>query len=179
VLAVHVALLAALLSESRSLQVFSTANQPVELLFLPPPAVPKIRFENTPPRRVSGDMAIWVATPGPTSDEGPESPAAPGSDGNGAGVDWKAEARRAVQAFEIRSHRPHSDYTMPGAAAEEHWWPWSRHRPGDQFKKANGDWIVWISADCYQVASAAANASAPGAEQPQTICQGERASPDP
>jgi hypothetical protein len=177
VLAVHVALLAALLSGSHRVDVLSAANQPVELLFLPPPAVPRIRAPNTPPRHVGGDTAIWMATPVLASVSEPTPATAAESDGSGAGVDWKAEARRAVQAFEIRSHRPRSDYTMPGAAAEEHWWPWTRHRPGDQFKTANGDWIVWISADCYQIASAAANAAAPGAAQPQTICQGEVAAP--
>jgi hypothetical protein len=178
VLAVHAALLALLLSASRTLGISAAANQPVELLFLPPAKIPKVRAENLLPRRMNGDTAIWAPPPQLESDSPSQSTAA-GSDGSGSGVDWKAEARRAVQAFEIRSHKPSSDYTMPGAAAEETWWPQARHRAGDKFKTANGDWIVWITESCYQVASSKVNAFAPGAAPPQTICPGDaNAAPD-
>lgn len=178
VLAVHVALLAAMLAGTRALSIVSAANAPVELVYLPPPQIPRIRAETSPPRRLSGDTAIWVSPPVLESDSAALTPTASASDGNGSGVDWKAEARRAVQAFEIRSHRPSSDYTMPGGAAEDQWWPLARHRAGDQFKTASGDWIVWVNASCYQVASSKANAFALGAPPPPTICPGDaRAAP--
>ena len=173
VLAVHFAVVAVLWSESRTLDRPAAAVQSVELIALPPPPVPKIRAETSPPRRLSGDTAIWVSPPVLESDSAALTPTASASDGNGSGVDWRAEARRAVQAFEIRSHRPASDYTMPGGAAEEKWWPLARHRAGDQFKTANGDWIVWVNASCYQVASSKANPPAVGAPPPPTICPGD------
>lgn len=173
VLAVHVALLAWMLTQTQTLSVFSAANDPVELVYLKPPQLPKIRAETSPPRRLSGDTAIWVAPPVLESDAAAFAPTTSSSDGDGSGVDWKAEARRAVEAFEIRSHRPRSEYAMPGDAAEEKWWPRARHRAGEQFKTPNGDWIVWVNASCYQVASSKANALAPGAVAPPTICPGD------
>ena len=69
----------------------------------------------------------------------------------GTAVDWAAEARRAVQAFDIRSHLPASNQSVSGSPAEDHWWPRRQHHAGDQFKTANGDWIVWINDSCYQL----------------------------
>jgi hypothetical protein len=175
VLAVHLALLALMLSQTRTSSLVSPANDPVELVYLPPPQIPKIRAETSPPRRLSGATAIWLSPPVLESDSAALTPTAASSDGDGSGVDWKAEAGRAVQAFEIRSHRPRSDYSMPGDAAEEKWWPRSRHRVGEQFKTAGGDWIVWVSETCYQIASSKANALAPGATTPQTICSRDAA----
>jgi hypothetical protein len=89
-----------------------------------------------------------------------------------------------LQAFEIRNHQPPSDNTLSGSPAEDSWWPQARRHAGNPFKTATGDWIVWINASCYQVASSAANAYTLGAMLPPTICAGEsgtprRASTDP
>ncbi len=177
VLAAHVALLAALSIGSRTLNPAELANQPVELMYLPPAKMPRVRAENSLPRRLSADTAIRIAPPILDSTNTSPSPAASGSNGNGTGVDWRAEARRAVQAFEIRSHRPRSEYSMPGSAAEEGWWPHSRHFAGEQYRTVSGDWIVWINASCYQVASAGASAYTAGALLPQTICPNESDAP--
>jgi hypothetical protein len=176
VLALHLALVAALVMASRTWNISGSANDPVELLFLPPANVSKVRAENSRPKRLSGDTAILIA---PAFDSASPSPSPPAfaSDGNGSGVDWAAEARRALQAFEIRNHQPPSDNTMSISPAEESWWPRARRHAGEQFKMANGDWIVWINTSCYQVASSAANRYALGAMLPPTICAGESGSP--
>jgi hypothetical protein len=175
VLAFHLALLAALLMASRTRTISWPTNDPVELLFLPTVNVPKIRSENPRPKRLSGDTAISIAPP--AFDSASPSPSASASDGNGSGVDWAAEARRALQAFEIRNHQPPSDNTLSGSPAEESWWPQARRHAGNPFKTATGDWIVWINASCYQVASSAANAYALGAILPPTLCAGESGAP--
>jgi hypothetical protein len=82
-------------------------------------------------------------------------------------VNWTAEAHRAVQAFEIRRNHP------PGGAISSStpwtdWWPQGRHSVGDQFKTPNGDWIVWISSNCYQIARWGPGAY--GSTPPQTVC---------
>lgn len=173
----HAAVLWALWMGSRIIITAEPANQSVELMYLPPAKMPKIRAENSLPRRLSADTAIPIAPPILESINTSPSPAASGSNGNGTGVDWRAEARRAVQAFEIRSHRPKSEYSMPGSAAEDVWWPRGRHFAGEQYRTASGDWVVWINASCYQVASAGANALTPGALLPQTICPNESDAP--
>lgn len=173
VLALHLALVAALLTAFGARKISLPASEPVQLLYMPPAVVPKIRAENSPARRLRGDISISIAPPVLDSTDPSAAPPGQASEGTGSGVNWAAEARRAVQAFEIRRHEPARNGTVTRSPAEENWWPQSRHRAGDQYKTASGDWIVWINAGCYQVANASANANAPGALLPQTFCPGE------
>src|ERR1700738_4508846 len=108
VLAVHSAFLAALIMASRTRIISGSTDQAVELLFLPPANTPKIRAEKFRPLRLSGDTAISLALPVLDSVAVSASPAGL-EDGGGPGVDWKAEARRALQAFEIRHRQPPSE----------------------------------------------------------------------
>jgi hypothetical protein len=173
VVAFHLAVLAALIMGSQTQSMSLAANPPVEVLFLPPPSVPKIRAENFRPKRLSGNTGISVAAPALDSDSPSLAPTVSEVDGTGGGVDWKAEARRAIQAFEIRTRQPPSENTLSLSPAEESWWPWARHRTGAAFKTPSGDWIVWITSNCYQIATAAANANAPNATLPRTVCLGK------
>jgi hypothetical protein len=154
----------------------SPTDQPVELLFLSPANTAKIHAEKFRPLRLSGDTAISLALPALDSVSFSASPAG-FEDGSGPGVDWKAEARRALQAFEIRNRQPASDNTFPDSPAEESWWPQARHRAGARFKTANGDWIVWVNSNCYQVATSVSNTGALGTMLPQTVCAGEASPP--
>ena len=42
---------------------------------------------------------------------------------------------------------------------------------GDELKTASGDWIVWINADCYQIASWHSDAPDFGVISPRTVCR--------
>ena len=94
-----------------------------------------------------------------------------GTRGEGSGVDWAAEARRALQAFEIRHQQPAANQSVSGGPEEDHWRPGAQHHAGDRYKTANGDWIVWINADCYEIASAGSSAYAHVAPLTQPICR--------
>jgi hypothetical protein len=177
VLGLHVSVLAVLLTASGSQDMVVSDNEPVQLIFVPPPVMPKIRAENALPRRLRGNTSISVAPPVLDADS-TLTPAGSGTQGNGSGVDWAAEARRALQAFEIRKHLPPSNNTVSRTAAEENWWPQAPHHAGDQFKTPGGDWIVWLSENCYQLASSAANPTVPGAmPPPPVICVGDSRPP--
>jgi hypothetical protein len=148
VLALHLAIVALLVVASPTRRPSAAANNSVELMFFPPTQVPKVHLENARPRRLNAYTAISITLPGLASPS--LSPPSSGTDGNAMAVNWAAEAHRAVQAFEIRRNHP------PGAAISSSspwadWWP-REHHIGDRFKTASGDWIVWISASCYQVA---------------------------
>lgn len=172
VLTMHVGLLAVLTMASRISSSPASLERAVELVYLPPPVnLPRVRAENARPRRMSGDMVVTIAPPELDSTSLPPSSSAT-SNGSGSGVNWAAEARRALQAYEIRNHRPAHNNSVSGSPAEENWWPRGRHRAGEQYKTANGDWIVWINDNCYQVATPGPSAYTPGATQPQTICPG-------
>ena len=87
--------------------------------------------------------------------------AAPGAaKGEGYGVDWAAEARRALQAFEIRNHKPASNQSVSGGPEEDHWRAGAQHHAGERYKTANGDWIVWVDANCYEIAGVGSGAHA-------------------
>jgi hypothetical protein len=176
VMALHWAFVAWLLMPSRTQLVAGSPEQPVEVLFLPPASAAKIHAEKFRPLSLSGDRAISIEPPVLVSETSASSPSGE-PDGGGPGVDWKAEARRALQAYEIRNREPPNDAALSVSPAEESWWPQARHRPGVRYKTANGDWIVWINSSCYQIATSAPSAFAPGAMLPQTICTGEPARP--
>jgi hypothetical protein len=172
VLVLHMVLFAALMMTPRISSRSASTQQSVQLLLLPPVTVPKVRSENAHPAGLTGD-AIKIAppvlkSPATSTLQAPAS----SSDGGGSGVDWTAEARRALRAFEIRSHQTPYKNSVSGKPGEDNWWPQGVHHAGEQFKTANGDWIVWINSNCYQVASSAPTGSASTASLPQTLCRG-------
>ncbi|HEX3915112.1 MAG TPA: hypothetical protein VHW71_16555 [Steroidobacteraceae bacterium] len=169
VLALHLAILALLLA-SRS-QGVAAAGHPIELLYLAPLKPPKVRVELTRPQRASTNIAVALAAPllNSSSQSGPSS--AP--DGRGPGVNWTAEAHRAVRAFEIRRNQTQNSALSVSSSLDES--GAREHHAGDQTKTENGDWIVWINADCYQIASWSSGAAALAAISPQTICRNRKA----
>jgi hypothetical protein len=167
VLALHLAFLALFLTAPRTRIVADSTIDSVEVTFFPPAKVPKVRFEKARLQRLSADNAISVTLPGVSSPS--LSPPVSGADGDGAGVNWAAEAHRAVQAFEIRRNHPPS-VAISGSTLWTDWWP-REHHAGDRFKTDSGDWIVWISASCYQVATVASGTT--GSAPSQIICPGQ------
>jgi hypothetical protein len=173
VLALHLEMLALLVMASRTRNSVASTEHPIDLMFLPPTKVPRVRAENIRPERLSTDVAIALAPPvlNSSAQSGPSS--AP--DGHGSAVNWVAEAHRAVRAFEIRrDHPPNS--AMSVSSARDEWWS-SEHHAGDRFKTASGDWIVWLDANCYQVASWHSNATVLNASPPQTVCPAQSGTP--
>jgi hypothetical protein len=171
VLALHLAILALLLSASRTLSVGVSAERSIEVMLIPPAKVPKVRAENTRRERLSTNIAIALAPPALNSSL--QSGASSSPDGHGSAVNWAAEAHRALRAFEIRRDQPPSSAISVSTSWDD-WWP-GEHRAGDQFKTDSGDWIVWINANCYQIASWHSNAM--GASPPRTICPPQRRTP--
>jgi hypothetical protein len=174
VLAVHVALIAALMLAWRPGRLGSTAANAVQLVYLapvapPPPPQPRTPVANL--RRRGGGMNMTVAPPAMDQASFPAAAVPGSSNGEGTGVDWAAEARRALQAFEIRHHQPAPNQSVSGGPEEEHWHPGKQHRAGEKFKNANGDWIVWIDANCYEIASAGSRAYAHVAPLTEPVCQ--------
>jgi hypothetical protein len=152
-------------------------SESVQVLFIPPPSLPKIRLESIPPTRLRSGAPVAVTLPpldAPFSLAAEAPPRAGPKDG-GSGVDWAAEARRALQAFEIRSHQPAVNNSVSRRSpAEQPWWP--AHRPGERYKTADGNWIVWIDSSCYQVATSSPFTISSGSP-PLTICPKQTEAP--
>jgi hypothetical protein len=171
VLALHLGVIAALLLWSRTKILPGSSVQSVELLILPGINPPKVHAQNTSPKGLSHSIVMTITPTAP--DIGPTSTsplAAASPDGSGSGVDWAAEARRALHAFEIRNHQPSGHTSISIRPEENNWWPHQKHHAGERFKTANGDWIVWINASCYQVADSAPSNEAAGATPLATTC---------
>jgi hypothetical protein len=169
VLILHATLFAALLISSKVRDLRASQASAVELMALVPVNPPKARTTPAALRRLGGNAAITIAVPVPDSPSLPSTSAAASSSmGDGSGVDWTAEARRALQAFEIRNQLS-SNKSLSGRPEDDNWLPNAQHRPGELLKTASGDWIVWINANCYQIATSGPHVI--GAALPETICR--------
>jgi hypothetical protein len=168
--------LAWLLMPSPAAPLPAAQPQAVEVEYLPPVSPPKVRSKSAPPRRSSSGLALSVSLPALASPvDAASPPAGPASDGNGLGVDWEAEARRALRAYEIRSRQPPSNNSVSGDQAEV--WLRQAHHAGDRLKTANGDWIVWVDSRCYRVASSGPSEDR-GSVLPPVTCPSQSATPD-
>jgi hypothetical protein len=120
---------------------------------------------------VSAERAIALSPP--VLDSSSSSAPASAPDSGGPDINWAAEAHRAVRAFEIRRDQPPSS-AIALSSPFDGWSP-HKHHAGEQSRTVSGDWIVWINASCYQVASWHAGAPAIGATPPPTVCRDESA----
>jgi hypothetical protein len=167
VLAIHAALLAWLI-QTRNARIATPADPLVELLFIPPTQIPRIRMGTSTPRRLRTDIATVLEPPrfGSTAPTGARS----ASDDHDSGVNWAAEAHRAVRAFEIRRDAVPSSALSVSSSPEDSWLQ-REHHAGDRYKTDSGDWIVWIDADCYRVAGWPQGGAASDAAPPATVCK--------
>ena len=171
VIALHAGIIALLVMASAMLRVADSAYHPVELVYLPTVQAPPLRADSGRPQRLRADISLPAVSPVAPPVLTSASPGAPsaGTGSRGAGVDWLAEAHRAIRAYEIRRDQP-SENPLSGKSPANDWWPQQGPHAGDQFKTEGGDWIVWINADCYKVASWHSVDPAFNASLPQIVC---------
>jgi hypothetical protein len=171
VLAFHLAVLALLLAAFRTQGSSALPEHPLQLVFVAPAKPLTVVVENNPPPRLSRNIAIAPLT-APAIDASPQIGALSASDSHGTGVNWIAEAHRAVRAFEIRNSQTHNSALSVSSTLDER--GLGEHHAGDRSKTDSGDWIVWINADCYKIAGWHSDSSV-GAIAPQTICRNKAA----
>jgi hypothetical protein len=143
------AVVALLLMEHRPPPGFPSTASAIEVTFLPPAKMPTARADGAHLQRLKVDTGMSLAPP--SLDASWQSEPAGGSDGGTPGVNWAAEARRAVQAFEIRRDQQVTHETL-GISLWDSWLARQPHHAGERLRTDSGDWIVWIDSDCYQVA---------------------------
>lgn len=166
-LAVHLGLLVWVILATRTSGVASSPETPINIVYLPPIQFPRVYAEHTRLEPMRTNVAVGEAPPLFASSTQSGSEAA--ADGRGSAVNWAAEAHRAVRAFEIRRDHPRTSAISVSMSWED--WVLREHRLGERFKTEGGDWIVWINANCYQVASWDPNAPPLGPDPPPTICR--------
>jgi hypothetical protein len=165
----HVGLLIVLIIFARTRIAVNISANPIELLVLPPSTAPRIPLPSTAltdrPRK-----AISM-TPQPATAVATESLVAP-TDEAGPPVDWAQEALSvaAGMAKEGSAERRQESALIPSAKSPFALPP--AHHKGDQYPTADGQWVVFVSDDCYQVSksiTAVTNASNNGMGL-QTYC---------
>jgi hypothetical protein len=176
VLALHVVLLAILVMTSRTRDLSGLTTQSLELMFLPSVRTPGVRIVRALPQRSSADNAISTTSPLLTLPSLP--PVLPAADNAVPTIDWSAEAHRAAEAAANGNRGTPGDNAQSGSpSVSASGWQQPQHHVGDQFKTDTGDWVVWISSKCYQIASSVLRALTLGAELPVTLCPGDSNSP--
>lgn len=175
VLALHGAVVALFLMRPRLPSGVPPTAPAIQVMFLPPAKEPTARADGAHLRRLKVDLGMSLAPP--TIDSSWEAQSAGGSDGGTPGVNWAAEARRAVKAFEIRRDQQVTHATL-GISLWDGWLARQPHHAGERSRTDSGDWIVWIDANCYQVAHWHAGRPQ-DSDPPTTTCVGEDHSSDP
>lgn len=165
VLALHAGLLLLVVLGSRAPDPVAAALAPVEVRFIPPETTPRIRAPTSRPEHLHTDL---LPVESPRLSDSPLVPGtSEGANRRESGVDWTAEAHRAVRAYEIRRDEAPTKALSVSALGEE--WPTRGLHSNAPSRTANGDWIVWIDANCYQVATGTARTAA-DTMRPDTQC---------
>jgi hypothetical protein len=167
VAALHVALITLLLMASAGFHVPESAYRPIELIYIPAVLPPLVRAESGQPLKVHANIAL--SPPSPVFNSTSPGSNSTGAGSRGMGVDWAAEAHRAIKAYEIRREHPDENRLSEKSPAND-WWPQQGPHAGDRYKTDAGDWIVWISSDCYKVASWHSVGPSSEAPPPDIIC---------
>jgi hypothetical protein len=168
VLVCHLGVIALLVAGSASSKVGAdAANPPLELIYLPPVKFPQALADSAHPKHVNVNVGLALAPPSLDTSSLPAPISQNG--GGGAGVNWTAEAHRAVKAFEIRRDE-HVIHSALGTSPWDGWLPLGEHHAGDKYRTESGDWIVWIDSNCYQIARWRDGAPVRDENPPQTIC---------
>jgi hypothetical protein len=168
---VHLAAITALLMAPVNPGHMDSAAKSIQLLYIAPVQPPKVPNVTANLPRAGNNLNVKVDPPVLTSLSFPAIPTAgAAANGEGSGVDWNAEARRALQAFEIRNHQSPANKSVSGRPEDDHWRQ-GAHYAGEKFKTADGDWIVWLNANCYEIAGAASGAYAHVAPLTEPVCR--------
>jgi hypothetical protein len=166
VVAVHLGLVALILMSSRTMNVAGSAKPPIQLVYLEPVKAPRILADKNRSRFLDPRMGLSQGPP--LVNASLPTGLASVHDGRGSAVNWAAEAHRAVRAFEIRRDQSGNSAQSVSSSMDDAG-PHGHH--AEYSRTAEGDWIVWISADCYKVASWNSGASAFAVLSAQMFCR--------
>ena len=136
VLAGHLALFGTLMMTTRVGTPAASGLRAMELLVLPPVPMPGVRdsTDRLRPMRVNPVIHIG-ATDIDSFAPAVTLPSSSPVEGSGSGVDWAAEARRALQAYEIRKRQPLNYTPVSSEPVEDRWWPRSQRQAANSTRR--------------------------------------------
>lgn len=145
--AMHVSLVIALLIAAK-IRVLRSATNSIELLVLTPTTAPRtavpapahaIRHKEATPSVVPPSSAITIF------------PQAPAVESAGPTVDWAQEAQNVAASIAKNAAAESHQESALGASPRSPFAPPPAHHKGEQIPTADGQWIVYVSDDCYQM----------------------------
>jgi hypothetical protein len=155
VIALHAVLVGMLVKFDGTRRATTLASRPIQVRFLPPIAAPVIR----PGSPLEGSFKEFNVA-APTLPSLTLVPIVSSEDDSSNSVDWAAEARIVAAASAAGvPHRPFGSHVPSGTASSPGAGPSSspEHKAGDQYRTENGDWVVFVTKNCYQISSSIPN----------------------
>jgi len=147
VFAFHAALVIALIITVKTRVLLTPVANPIELLVLSPKTVPQTAPS---PALVSRPKKVTPSAVPPSSAITIDPSAAP-VDNVGPLVDWAQEAQNVAAGIAKESSAERRHDTAPAPSPGSPFAPPPSHHKGEQFPTGDGQWIVFVSDDCYQV----------------------------
>jgi len=151
VLAFHAVMIAFLIASSKTLRLWVPTPTLIEVAFLPPTTAQKVRTDASP----STPLEMTRVTPSidATLSLSPELIPAMGT--FGVPIDWAEQAHAVADSSaansDTREDRLAPDLTTPQRSI----FPGPpTHHAGEQHRLDTGEWIVFVSDDCFQISSA-------------------------
>ena len=175
VLALHLVIISVLLKSSRVSQPEMLRTSPIELVYLPPMTTPENRPIPVLPHSLRQEE---VPTPAPSIFTLPL-PTLP-NESAGSPIDWANEANEVAKATSGGSARPLDGrrQSEPNQPSKSIFGERPAYHAGEQFKTDDDQWIVFVSDDCYQIASPFASLNVLGnGLGVQTYCVGKSNTP--
>ena len=150
VLAIHVAIIAFLVASSKTLRLLLPTATLIEVPFLPPATAQRVRTNTSPSPPL--DMTRVAPSVDATLSLSPELVPAMGT--FGVPMDWADQAHTVADSIaantDAREGRLAPDLTTPQKSIFPE--P-PAHHAGEQHRLDTGEWIVFISDNCYQISS--------------------------
>ena len=151
VFAFHVTLIAVLVASSKSLRLSMPAMTLIEVVFPPPVTAQRVRTDRSP----GPPLEKTRVTPSvdATLTFSPELVPAVGT--FGVPIDWADQAHTVATSVVVNTAAGESRLAPDLTTPQKSIFPEPpAHRAGEQHKLDTGEWIVFISDDCYQISSA-------------------------
>jgi len=146
--ALHVTVVIALLIAAKTRVLLTSEPNPIELLVLPPNTAPQT--EAPPPARANRPKKATPSVVPPSSAITIYPPAA-AAENAGPTVDWAQEAQNVAADIAKKSSAERRQESALTASPKSPFAPPPAHHKGDQYPTGDGQWIVYVSDDCYQV----------------------------
>ena len=151
VLAIHVAVIAALIASSKTLRLSVPAMTLIEVAFLPQATARRVRTETSP----SPPLDRTRVTPSVDAILSLSPELVPAAGTFGVPIDWADQAQTVANSI-VADTDAGASGVAPGLATPQKsiFADPPAHHAGEQHRLDTGEWIVFVSENCYQISSA-------------------------